>query len=73
MATTTLNQFSSLQDARGTVLRAGHIYGTTSAAWQIVRSRCGRVNQCDCELAGELVKTCSRREADAWARWCGSW
>jgi hypothetical protein len=54
-------------DARGKVLREGHIYGTNCVAWQIVRSRRGRLNQVDCELGGVLVKTCSRREADAWA------
>ena len=54
-------------DARGKRLRWGAIYATNSVAWQIVRSRGGRLNQVDCELDGELVKTCGRRAADKWA------
>jgi hypothetical protein len=34
--------------------------------WQVVRSRKGRVSQCDCLLNGQLVKTCSLKLAAKW-------
>jgi hypothetical protein len=55
-------------DARCGVLRAGSIYGPAlCVTWAVVRSRYGKANQVDCEIGGECVLTCSRREANKWA------
>ena len=55
-------------DARGKVLREGVTFrgDAPSDFWQVVRSRKGRVSQCDCLLNGQLVKTCSLKLAAKW-------
>lgn len=58
-----------LNDARGQLLREGETYRATgSTHWRVIRSVCGRTDQRDILLNGQLFKTCGPRRLPAWLR-----
>ena len=60
----------AMDDMRGHVLRSGCTYRHGEEVhWQLVRSRCGRLNQVDLVVNGIVWRTGSLRNAEAAIRW----
>ena len=53
---------------RGAVLREGAVFTAERCiGWAVTRSLAGGADECDCELDGVRVRTCSLKAADRWA------
>lgn len=64
-------RWRALHDARGQVLAHGCRYSASGAvAWEITRSRHGRINQVDLVISGQLFRTGSLRSARRAVRTC---